>query len=102
LNNYFRSEKLTRLARDQPCMFNIPGVCNGRTDTTVWCHSNNYTDGKGARLKAHDCFGAFGCFECHRWYDQGPAPKKEKQEAFELAFRNTILFCWTNGLFSVS
>jgi len=83
-------------------MFQVPGVCNGNPETTVWCHSNKSTDGKGAMLKAHDCFGAFGCYACHTWYDQGKTNRATKDAQFELAFRRTVLYCWLNGLFAVA
>lgn len=98
----YRNKKLTDLARDKPCMLRIPGVCNGNWATTVWCHSNHLADGRGHAHKAHDCFGCFGCAACHHWLDHGGAPRAEKDEAFERAFRLTLLFMWSNELIMVA
>lgn len=55
---------LTKLARDKPCLIRVPGHCNGRTDTTVWCHLRMIGI-SGYGLKAPDVLGAFGCQPCH-------------------------------------
>jgi hypothetical protein len=60
-----RSKKLRDSARDEECTLQLPGVCNGRTDTTVWCHSNRLSDGKGMGLKSSDDRGVYGCYACH-------------------------------------
>lgn len=95
----YRNPKLTALARRQPCMLRVPGVCNNDPATTVWCHSNRQADGRGFNYKSHDCFGCFGCSACHHWLDHGKASKQEKDERFELGFRMTLLYCWQNNLF---
>lgn len=48
----------------------LPGVCRGGTETTVWAHSNRYLDGKGRGIKAHDHNGAYACYWCHAVYDR--------------------------------
>lgn len=63
MNNYYRNKKLTDSARHEAC------ICHGRTDTTVWAHSNLMRHGKGRGLKAHDLFGAYLCFESHHDFD---------------------------------
>jgi hypothetical protein len=97
----YRNEQLTRLAANNPCMFALPGICNQRVDTTVWCHSNESRHGKGKGLKANDCFGAFGCYPCHTWYDQGTASRAEKEAAFRIAFERTLLHLWSHGMIHV-
>lgn len=99
----FECKTLRDLAEGQPCQFNIPGICNGRDDTTVWAHSNEQRHGKGRGIKAHDCFGAFACSACHHWYDADPVPSRsEKQAAFRDAFESTVLFIWSHGLIGVA
>lgn len=66
--------KIRAAARGQECTLLFPRVCNGRTDTTVLCHSNQLQDGKGMRLKAPDTRAAFGCCACHDVLD-GRAPR---------------------------
>jgi hypothetical protein len=60
-------------ARNQDCTLRIPGICNRNPETTVWCHSNESIDGKGAGLKARDVEGCYGCSSCHAYYDGGYA-----------------------------
>ncbi|QMV33288.1 HNH endonuclease [Ralstonia phage Gervaise] len=69
--------------RDQHCYLIVPGVCCGDTETTVPCHPNWSDYGKGAGLKAPDKFTVPGCWRCHAWLDQGPAPRDEKRQVFE-------------------
>ena len=62
----FRSPKLLESARDHECQ-----NCGSEDGTVVWAHSNQGEHGKGKSIKAHDIFGAFLCFRCHSWLDQG-------------------------------
>lgn len=74
-----RGPKMTpirRAARGQDCMLQILGVCNGDPNTTVLCHSNQLSDGKGMGLKAPDTEACFGCSSCHDVLD-GRAPRPE-------------------------
>lgn len=64
-----KTSKIRQSANGQPCMARIPGVCNGRTDTTVLAHLN----GAGVGAKASDHEGAYTCFDCHAWLDGGYA-----------------------------
>jgi ferredoxin len=97
----FRSKKLTDLARGQDCLFNIPGVCNYNAETTVAAHSNLLRHGKGKGLKAHDCYSAWACSNCHSWLDQGQASRADKEAAFMAAFERQVLE-WANmGVLSV-
>jgi|SRR5208282_4431509 len=59
------SSWLTKLARDQICQIRVPGVCNGRTDTTVAAHYRAITLGAGMARKPHDIIAAHGCSACH-------------------------------------
>lgn len=66
--------KITESARNEMCELQIPGVCNGNRETTVWCHSNKQCHGKGFGKKSLDLFGAFGCSACHDVYDRRRKP----------------------------
>ncbi len=98
---------LTKLAEGKPCMMRVPGVCNGRTDTTCWAHSNMSRHGKGVGLKSHDCFGAFACHACHEWYDLTSRrtlvclSASDREEAFMLAFERTLKYLWQNSFIVV-
>lgn len=81
-----RNPVLLEMARGQPCLFRVPGICNRDRDTTVACHSNLGIHGKAGARKADDCYTAWGCSACHAWLDHGPAPAPVKRAAFMLAF----------------
>ena len=70
-----------------PCYLRVSGVCLGDAGrgTVVPCHSNQQIHGKGMGIKADDRFTVPGCMACHRWLDQGPAPKDIKFSTFNRA-----------------
>lgn len=78
----YRDPALLEMARGRPCLLLVPGICNHRVDTTVTCHSNLPQHGKAGARKADDCCSVWGCFACHAWLDQGPAPAQVKEAAF--------------------
>ena len=95
----FRSKKLTDSARDQPCM-----NCGRNDGTTVSAHSNWPEHGKGASMKAADCFIAYLCGPCHAWLDQGSGndPTKtwfdtDKREMWGKAHDKTVLHWFNSG-----
>lgn len=91
---------LTRTAEGRDCTLMVSGVCNRRTDTTVWAHSNQDKHGKGKGLKSHDCFGAWACFACHEWLDRTRAP--EREEVFERGRDRTLYQLFKDGLLKVA
>jgi hypothetical protein len=78
---------LLDMAKGQRCLLQVPGTCSGDTATTVACHSNWSVHGKAGARKADDQYTVYGCFACHTWLDQGPAPAAEKIERFAAAHR---------------
>ncbi|MDR6887864.1 MULTISPECIES: nuclease domain-containing protein [Variovorax] len=78
---------LLNMAKGQRCLLQVPGTCSGDTATTVACHSNWSVHGKAGARKADDQYTVYGCFACHTWLDQGPAPAAEKIERFAAAHR---------------
>jgi hypothetical protein len=96
---------LRAAAEDAPCIFTVEGVCRGRNDTVVLCHSNQAIHGKSKGRKAHDCCSVFGCFECHEWYD-GPLPDgmttDERERIFDLARTRQDLYLHRNNLLRVT
>lgn len=86
-----RCPALLEMANGRPCLLHIPGVCNGRTDTTVACHSGLSIHGKAGARKADDCYSSFGCAACHSWLDQGPAPRAVKEAAFMAAHLRQVI-----------
>lgn len=61
------SSKLRASAKGQPCTFQIPGICNHDSGTTVLCHLPS--DVKGLGNKSDDFHAAFGCVKCHEVID---------------------------------
>lgn len=86
--NHYRSRALLNAANGEQCTMRTP-ACNGNAATVVCAHSNLGEDGKGAGMKAHDDISVYACYDCHAWYDFGPAPRAEKQAAFDRAFVRT-------------
>ena len=80
-----RNRHLLDMARGQYCLLRVGGVCIGGTETTVACHSNLSIHGKAGARKANDEYHAPGCFACHSWLDQGPAPAELKAVTFMAA-----------------
>lgn len=80
-----RNSAVLALARGEPCMLLIPGLCLGGGDTSVQCHSNLGVHGKGGGTKAHDCCSFSGCAACHFWLDQDGAPSYEQKHAATMA-----------------
>lgn len=99
----FRSKKLTDSARDQACDLRIPGVCNGRRDTVVACHSNWQSEGKGVGLKAHDWATVHGCSACHDALDrEGVLTDEEKRGYFLEGFIRTMGVRFARGTVTVT
>lgn len=74
----YRNKKLIEAVRDAPICF---GCGKPNDGTIVAAHSNQGTHGKGKALKAHDCYVAALCFECHSELDQGKSMSREEREA---------------------
>jgi hypothetical protein len=101
----YRNGKLLRLCHHRPCMLQIPQVCTGGTNPdapSVPAHSNMLRHGRGHGHKSHDCFVVPACPACHYWLDYGPAPRDEKQQAFEQGLERWWLFNWDNDLVEVA
>lgn len=60
--------KLRELARGEPCMVRVPGVCNHDRATTVLAHVR-IIGVSGMSMKSPDWFGAWCCSACHDYVD---------------------------------
>lgn len=99
----FRSQKVLRHARGQPCTLRISPQCDGggASGTTVACHIRG--GHKGAGIKESDHSIAFGCGACHRFLDEGfvrhhmsaedlaPYEKRGLQETWAILIRDGII-----------
>ena len=85
-----RNAYLLAMARGKPCLFRVPGICNFDPATTVACHSNLSTHGKGGARKADDEYSAWGCFACHSFVDQGRGDPVAKEMAFMFAHLSQV------------
>lgn len=74
-------------------------ACGKPSDgTIVAAHSNSSVHGKGMGTKAHDCFIAYVCYSCHSDIDQSNLTKEERDEIWNRAHRNTILYLFQNKI----
>ena len=93
----YRNKKILQSAKGQSCT--VRSVwCNGDPATTVAAHSNQSIHGKSRGMKAHECYIAYACSDCHRWLDEGAASRAEKVEAFNAAMHRTWLLLLQNGV----
>lgn len=60
---------LRKLARGQPCMVRLPGVCNHDSATTVLAHFR-LVGVSGIGMKSPDLLAAFACSACHDAIDR--------------------------------
>lgn len=91
----YRNKKLLEAVRDIP----VCSGCGKHNDGTVCAaHSNRLQHGKGRGLKAHDCFIAALCYNCHVSLDQGTSmSREERQDFWQQAHDTTMLWLWMSG-----
>lgn len=83
---------IRRAAEGQECTIQIPGVCNCDPATTVLCHDNRLSSGKGMGMKAPDTSAAFGCAACHDVLDgRRPRPDWLTYDGLLLAFDAAVV-----------
>ena len=80
-----RSERLRQSANGEPC------VACGAVGTTVWCHSNESSHGKGMSIKAHDLLGLYLCGQCHDLYDRSAWSRADKMRFFRDHYPATMV-----------
>jgi len=90
-HDYYRDKNLLKLAEDQHCLLQVPGICESESSTVVACHSNSGLNGKGKGIKASDADTVWGCYSCHQWLDQGTASKEEKETLYYKAYAQQVI-----------
>jgi hypothetical protein len=94
----YRNRKLLDLAhRIDECQ-----VCFRYTEGCEPAHSDYAEHGKGMQRKAHDCFFAAMCHDCHRENGQGKGSAEERFDVWRRAADRTWLICWRNGWIKVA
>jgi hypothetical protein len=68
LNRRSKQSKTTKLAKGQPCLIRLPGICNGNPETTVPCHFR-LSGISGMGFISPEFLIAFGCSSCHAYVD---------------------------------
>jgi len=92
----FRSRPLLDLAHHLPCQWCGAGVASEPA------HSNLQRHGKGMSIKAHDCYFAALCHDCHSALDQGSRlSKQERMDMWQTAFERTLLELWRRNWLTV-
>ena len=90
----YKSKKLRNSARLAPCLLRSPD-CNCNIETTVLCHDNSISSGKGMGVKAHDYFAFLGCSDCH-------FNENKYKELIPFAIKDTWLFWIRRGYLQVT
>lgn len=91
----YRNPRLIELCRAVPCQ---SGRLHCRGGATCAAHSNQAIHGKGGKRKAHDCFVAALCAECHFEVDDGKSLLRERRvELWTEAWQRTFLLLWESG-----
>lgn len=75
----YRNPAILKSAKGEDCTIVSPW-CSHDNTTVVFCHLNESYAGKGAKLKADDIAGFYGCHVCHSLYD-GAEPPPEPYHA---------------------
>ncbi len=97
----YRNRKLLDLAHEIPCQLQIENVCSGSMAEAA--HSNLGQHGKGKSMKAHDCFFAAACRECHFEIDNGKRlSKDERENIWRAGHERTMLLLWRIGYLQVA
>lgn len=79
--------KALAACRGERCYLCLPGVTCQGASSTVPCHTNEASAGKGMGIKAPDVFTVPGCAACHRELDSGMwFTKPEKFALWRLAY----------------
>ena len=83
--NHYRNRALLDLANGASC-----AICGAQDGTVVAAHSNQSRHGKGAGIKAEDCYTAALCHSCHSRIDQGGLARAIAENLFDAAVRRTL------------
>lgn len=99
----YRNQRLLDAARGQECQIRLPHICTNNPETVVAAHSNQLKHGKGGGLKAHDCFIAWACYDCHMELDQGNKfLYHEKCDYWQAGYERTMLQMFLLGILKVA
>lgn len=98
-DDHYRNRALLDTARDQECTLMFNHTEGHDPATVVACHSNQAIHGKGERIKAHDCYIAYGCGNCHMILDmRGAMSRASRDEKFADAMATTRFRMFDRGI----
>lgn len=90
--DHFRCKALTDMCHELPCQCQRLSCLGGKS---VPAHSNQGKHGKGWAIKAHDCFVAAMCNDCHYEVDNGRRLSEPKRiELWNDGWRTTMAILW--------
>lgn len=74
-------------ARGEQCTVQLPGICDGDPEKTIWSHARWPWAGKGGATKAFCLNGCFACVACDSVFDgQRKPPPGVSRETVDLAW----------------
>ncbi len=85
-----RDQRIRDSANGEDCQVRLIGICNGRSETTVWSHFPGLDADRGMGMKALDLCGAYACSACHDAVDG-------RTHATAGHDRTAILLAWMYG-----
>lgn len=85
------SNAVRQSARGEECTVHIAGVCNYKSETTVFAHLPD--ESKGMGIKADDLSGCYACHACHDALD-GRSKSRLTGEEREWYMRRAMVRTW--------
>ena len=90
----YRNRQLLDLAHE---LHDCPLCQRHCVDGLEPAHGNGSRYGKGLGIKAHDCFHAAICHDCHALIDNGMLNKEDAQDMWRMAHEATLLEYFRRG-----
>jgi hypothetical protein len=98
-DGHYRNLRLLATANKQDCTLMFLHSGGHNPATTVACHSNQSQHGKGKSIKAHDCYIAYGCDNCHTILDSNSVMSRlYRNEKFADAMAMTRFSMFDRGI----
>lgn len=89
----YRNKKLLNLANESPNCMSCGAYNYGQV---ISAHADWLEYGKGKGIKAHDCFIAFLCNDCHNYLHHSGDDKELKKAFWHRAYLKTMVWLFEN------